>query len=215
MSIRIQSLKQEKGITGLETAIILIAFVIVASVLSYVVISAGLFSSQKAKAAVSSGLSQVGSTIELKGNVIATIATDTDGKTLLNDDGLPYVSEISFTVGVVPGGTAVDLTENPVGGDTTNRLIISYQDDLQQIPSMYFTVDYINNNNNDDMLDPGELAMVTVNLLKTEYTVAPNIMDYDLVAGKTFTLSITPSDGSVLPVERTLPSRSKGLVNLY
>ena len=41
----------QKGITGLETAIILIAFVMVASVLSYVVLSAGLFSSQKAKEA--------------------------------------------------------------------------------------------------------------------------------------------------------------------
>ena len=35
---------KEQGITGLETAIILIAFVIVASVFAYVVLSAGLFS---------------------------------------------------------------------------------------------------------------------------------------------------------------------------
>ena len=46
----------QKGITGLETAIILIAFVIVASVFAYVVLSAGLFSSQKAKEAITSGL---------------------------------------------------------------------------------------------------------------------------------------------------------------
>jgi archaeal flagellin FlaB len=37
------------GITGLETAIIMIAFVLVASVFSYVVISAGLFASQKSR----------------------------------------------------------------------------------------------------------------------------------------------------------------------
>jgi len=41
--------ERQEGITGLETAIILIAFVIVASVFAYVVLSAGLFSSQKAK----------------------------------------------------------------------------------------------------------------------------------------------------------------------
>ena len=56
--------KEHKGITGLETAIILIAFVIVASVLAYVVISSGLFSSQKAKAAVNAGLEQTGATLD-------------------------------------------------------------------------------------------------------------------------------------------------------
>ena len=44
--------KEQQGITGIETAIILIAFVIVASVFSYVVLSAGLFSTQKAKEVV-------------------------------------------------------------------------------------------------------------------------------------------------------------------
>ena len=39
----------QKGITGLETAIILIAFVTVASVLAYSVLSAGIFSSEKGK----------------------------------------------------------------------------------------------------------------------------------------------------------------------
>jgi flagellin-like protein len=36
----------QKGITGLETAIIMISFVIVASVFAYVVISAGLYSTE-------------------------------------------------------------------------------------------------------------------------------------------------------------------------
>ena len=42
-----KGLRGEKGITGLETAIILIAFVVVASVFAYTVLSAGLFASQK------------------------------------------------------------------------------------------------------------------------------------------------------------------------
>ncbi len=41
---KLVTLKQQRGITGIETAIILIAFVIVASVFAYVVLSAGLFS---------------------------------------------------------------------------------------------------------------------------------------------------------------------------
>jgi len=60
----------EKGITGLETAIILIAFVVVAAVFAYTALSAGLFSTQKAQEAVYSGLKEAQSTLELRGGVI-------------------------------------------------------------------------------------------------------------------------------------------------
>ena len=46
----------EHGITGLETAIILIAFVVVAAVFAFVVLSTGLFSSERGKEAVYAGL---------------------------------------------------------------------------------------------------------------------------------------------------------------
>ena len=39
-----QLTRNQRGITGLETAIILIAFVVVASVFAYTVLSAGIFS---------------------------------------------------------------------------------------------------------------------------------------------------------------------------
>jgi len=48
--------RDQQGLTGLSAAIILIAFVIVAAVFAYVVLSAGLFSSQEVKAAVNTGL---------------------------------------------------------------------------------------------------------------------------------------------------------------
>jgi flagellin FlaB len=62
--------KHEKGITGLETAIILIAFVVVAAVFAYTALSAGLFSTQKSQEAVYSGLKEAQSTLELRGGVI-------------------------------------------------------------------------------------------------------------------------------------------------
>src|SRR5512136_2419343 len=63
--------RDEKGITGLETAIILIAFVVVGSVFAYTVLSAGIFSSQKGQEAVYTGLQHARSTLELKGDVVA------------------------------------------------------------------------------------------------------------------------------------------------
>jgi flagellin FlaB len=41
----LRRVRDERGITGLETAIILIAFVVVAAVFSFVVLSTGLLSS--------------------------------------------------------------------------------------------------------------------------------------------------------------------------
>jgi len=61
----------ERGITGLETAIILIAFVVVAAVFAYTALSAGLFATQKSQEAVYSGLEEVQSTMTIKGAVIA------------------------------------------------------------------------------------------------------------------------------------------------
>ena len=57
--------RDERGITGLETAIILIAFVVVASVFAYTVLSAGIFSSQKGQEAVYAGLSEARATMEI------------------------------------------------------------------------------------------------------------------------------------------------------
>ncbi len=62
----------QRGMTGLETAIILIAFVTVASVLAYSVLSAGIFSAERGKATVYSGLEQASATMELKSHVLVT-----------------------------------------------------------------------------------------------------------------------------------------------
>src|SRR5512136_1978999 len=93
--------RHEKGITGLETAIILIAFVVVAAVFAYTALSAGLFSTQKSQEAVYSGLKEARSTIELRGPVIATAnTTGANG----------YIKQVTFTVASVLGGEAVDFT---------------------------------------------------------------------------------------------------------
>ena len=48
----------ERGITGLETAIVLIAFVVVSSVFAFAALSTGLFSSDKAKETIQAGLAE-------------------------------------------------------------------------------------------------------------------------------------------------------------
>jgi flagellin FlaB len=226
MSIEFRKLRNVKGITGLETAIILIAFVIVASVLAYVVISAGLFSSQKAKDAVNAGIEQTGATVEIKGNVIAQMESG-------------FATKAFFTVGVVPGGNSVDLTDyygststpTPTSTSTTtatatstetatattpatfiNKLIISYIDAYHVYPSLPWTMEMVNANNGDNMLDPGELAQITVDLSYVNSKAASTAEK--MGPYHSFTLEIKPPDGSVLTIERTLPSRVSSLINL-
>ena len=183
--------KNEKGITGLETAIILIAFVIVASVFAFVVLSAGLFSSQKAKEAVSVGIDAAMATVQLKGNVIAKMESG-------------VVSEIYLNVGLPQGGSAVDFS--PSSSNVT-PVVISYMDKDNLIPSVDWTLEKLSTINDDNLLDPDELFQITV--------VLPSSGNVSIGPYHTFSLEVKPSNGPVLEIQRTIPARVSNYVNLH
>ncbi len=185
--------QKQEGITGLETAIILIAFVIVASVFAYVVLSAGLFSSQKAKEAVNAGLDSTMSTLEIKGNIIAKMVSS-------------EVTAIYFCVGLPAAGSPVDFTSPTSNG--TSTLVISYSDASTMLPSVNWTIQKLSTINSDNILDPNELFQVTVDIANTSGNVS--IGAYDR-----FALEVKPASGVVLPVERTIPGRVSQYVNLH
>jgi len=59
------------GIVGIEAAIVLIAFVVIAAALAYVVVNMGFYSSQEAKSTISRGITEATSALQLDGSVIA------------------------------------------------------------------------------------------------------------------------------------------------
>jgi archaeal flagellin FlaB len=182
---------KERGITGLETAIILIAFVIVASVFAYVVLSAGLFASQKTKEAINAGLQSTMSTLEIKGNVVAKMENS-------------KVTHIFFGMGLPAAGTPVDFGASVNG---TNLLVVSYSDQTSLLPSCNWTINKLVTVNNDDILDPLELFQLNVAL--------PVTGNVTLGAYQTFSMEIKPADGPVLVFERTIPGRVSSYVNLH
>ena len=105
----------ERGITGLETAIILIAFVVVASVFAYTVLSAGLFSSQKSQDAVYDGLSEARSALALMGSISGHNPTDlylygevpAAGAKATNTGSA--LTRIDFVLGLAPNSKPIDL----------------------------------------------------------------------------------------------------------
>ena len=181
---------KQKGITGLETAIILIAFVIVASVFAYVVLSAGLYSSQKTKEAINSGLQSTMATLEIKGNVVAQMQS-----------GL--VSNIFVSVGIPAAGSPVDFSS--ING--TSLMVVSFVSGDNMLPSCNWTVNQLVTVNSDDILDPLELFEINVAL--------PTSGNFTLGAYDRFSMEIKPADGPVLVFERTIPGRVNSFVNLH
>lgn len=182
--------KKQEGITGLETAIILIAFVIVASVFAFVVLSAGLFSSQKTKEAVTSGLGSTMSVLQLKGDVMARMQAG-------------VMTDVYLTVGLPSAGNPVDFGTT----NTTKKVIVSYADAYNIFTTCNWTLSRLVDFNNDDMLDPNELFQVNVDLAATG--------NMTIGAYARFTLEVKPPDGPVLSIERTIPGRVSQYTNLH
>lgn len=189
-------LSNQKGITGIETAIILIAFVIVASVFAYVVLTAGLFSTQKANEAIHSGLDEAQNTIEIKGNVYGEM---TNG----------ILDYVYLTVATTVGGDQIDFTDTTNG---SNLVIISYADAYQIYNSVNWTMTKINAGNGDNLLDKNELFMIKVDLRCV--ADGTNVTEEKPGAYHKFNLEIKPPAGAVLVLERTIPARVNAIVNL-
>jgi flagellin FlaB len=190
-----RALGNQKGITGIETAIILIAFVIVASVFAFVVLSSGLFSTQKAKQVISAGMEEASSAIQIKGNVYAHM---TDG----------IMDSIYFTISTTSEGNLVDFTDT---SNNSNYVVITYADPYQVISSVNWTLQKLNAFNDDNVLDKNELFLITVDM-----TCASANVSADERPGPyhKFQLEIKPPTGAVFVLERTLPARVSDIVNL-
>ena len=144
----------------METAIILIAFVVVASVFAYTVLSAGIFSSQKGKEAIYAGLDEARSSLEPKGSMLAYEGTVGETDTTV---------KISFMVTNALDGQAIDLTpsylydeDDGITANTNDHVsLVSYIDDKQMISDAAWTVAFLGKNNSDYLLESGEQAVVT------------------------------------------------------
>ncbi len=182
--------RNEHGITGLETAIVLIAFVVVAAVFAFVVLSTGLFSSERAKETVYAGLAKTRGTMELTGGVLAT----SDATTL---------TDLTLDVTLAAGGDSVNLDPSA----TTNRTVIRYSDSGVVNNDVVYASSAISGNS-DQLLEAGELFEVTIDLAAQSPVIT-------IGENRTFTLEIQPPSGSYMVIQRTTPaSIAATIINL-
>ena len=168
--------RNQKGMTGLETAIILIAFVTVASVLAYSVLSAGIFSAEKGKEAVYKGLDQAQGNLMVKGNVLAISADETN------------VDEVVFCVALTIPNQRIDMS----------TVVANYWD--SEVHEEGLELDMAisagsTERGTEEMLEGDEQFTITVTLPD-----AAAVSAYD-----SFTIQLIPPSGATLTIQRTMP----------
>jgi flagellin FlaB len=189
----VRAAREEKGITGLETAIILIAFVVVATVFAFVVLTAGVFSSERGKETVFAGLQKARGTMEIRGGVVATAS----GTPLAIDD-------IQFAVASSASGESIPI--DPLA--TNNRTVIAYRDATVVDNDVAYTVVPIIGDG-DTLLEPGELSVIMIDRA-TGITPVPT-----MAQNTRFTLEVQTPVGAVLDVTRQLPTGLDAVMQLH
>ncbi|HWO73451.1 MAG TPA: archaellin/type IV pilin N-terminal domain-containing protein [Dehalococcoidia bacterium] len=189
--------RDERGITGLETAIILIAFVVVATVFAFIVLTTGIFSAERGKETVFAGLQKARGTMEVRGGVVVNATTITAGPPEAATAGT-----IQFSVATTAGGEPVPLDPSA----TSNRTVIAYRDAAILLDDVPYTATEIVGDG-DTLLEPGELFTISVDIADlTGATLNPN---------DRFTFEIQTPVGAVIDLTRSLPADLDTVMQLH
>ena len=187
--------KDEKGFTGLEAAIVLTAFIVVAAVFSYVVLNAGFFTTEKAKEVVHTGVETATSSVILAGDIIAVEGTTSD-----------TVSTLRVPLKLSAGRGAIQIGESSVASNLT----VSYADRLKYDADCAWTRDFTEERTINNILDYGEKVELAItvpegSLLKT----AGSATD------ATFQLEIKPVEGASLAMSKRTTASIEPVNVLY
>ena len=183
--------KNEDAFTGLEAAIVLIAFVVVAAVFSYVMLGAGFFATGEAQRTVHTGVGQATSNLEVSGPVIVQ-ADAVSASELTN---------ISFFLQLAAGGAPVDMDKVTFTVSTADKMeIFTYENVSSKwyVDGVEQTVSSTPPKN--DILDKFEMVKITINGSTADAPPLPGISPNDR-----FTVEVKPDIGAALPISRTAP----------
>ena len=226
--------QSHRGIIGVESAIVMIAFVIVAAALAFVVLNMGFSTTQKAKTTIVSGLGEASSSLEVAGKVFGSGDTTNNKLTMfavpikivaggdsVNLDpttaSVKYLSN-SVTYDNIYAGTLTATTDDNDGtADGQWTTLSAAADDA-------VTANYIDSNpitggapsdtqafiywtvntNNNDILDQGEHAVLAIAYSNSD---RPSALD-------SVHAEVLVPTGAAMTVERQVPSITTSFVDL-
>jgi len=185
-------MNREEGFTGLEAAIVLIAFVVVAAVFSYVVLGAGFFTTQKAQEVVYTSVDMSSSSMEIIGDVYG-IGVDNN------------ITTIRFTVGLSAGGSAVDFSTTQMVFATSE--IVEILEPVENLTGSAVTTGHWNIT---DGASPTDVLLEA----NDKFTILA-MPTTPLGVNQKFNLEVRPSVGSPLGLKRTTPPKIDAVNLLY
>ena len=195
------NVKDRRGMTGLETAIILVAFVITAAAFSFVIINMGFLTSQKAQSVISSGMTEASSSMLIDSGVVAQF----DNVTLGDQDTI-YLTELQFYIKLSQGHEPLDVDDSKIVATYTSPRC---HGELYNINGTIMTV-YVINGDADTLLEPGEKFKVVIDFTELpKNKVSPVQATHKPLYVKpyeTFRVELRPSAGAVLAIERVIPA---------
>jgi flagellin FlaB len=193
--------RQESAFTGLETALVFIAFVVVAAVFSYIVLGAGFFATQKSQEGIHSGLTHTASNSIIKGDMYA-IADDANKPT-----GIQY---LQFDICLTSGGFPVDM----------NRTTMTFSSVTVEPYTLIHDYSIFNTKSNPEAgqwtiysISEGSTNDMTLQAAET-FTIRVRLQN-NLAAREKFMIEVRPEAGAPFGIERTVPSAITYINRLY
>ncbi|MDD1684268.1 MAG: flagellin [Methanoregula sp.] len=168
------------GFTGLEAAIVLIAFIVVASVFAYVILGAGFFTTQRAQETVFKSVEQASTNVQIVGSVYGIQTTGSAG-----------INEIQFSLALTPGSPGIDLSKMQIVFSTPSTTPVTLTQGTTADRSTFTT------------LEGGTTPVTT--LLENQQ-VQINFMVEPVQPYTKMNFEVRPVVGAVIPFSKTAPA---------
>jgi len=193
--------RKKRGMVGIDTAIILISFVLVAAAVAFVVLDMGMTSATKAKQTMVNGLQEASTALEVNGEILGVVNGTGTG-----------IEEIAIPLGVTPGTGYVSFD--------TSTFVVSFTDQYGTYPNIYSGVSHKLVTSSTSL---SSLYSSTPSVSATAYFITGNITPTVLgpygqvllvisvnntkvmTPYNSFTVTIKPSVGGALTVSRIIP----------
>jgi flagellin FlaB len=174
--------RNTNAFTGLEAAIVLIAFVVVAAVFSYVVLGAGFYTTQKSQETVYKSVEQTTTNLLLAGNVYGVNSTGTG-----TDSDL-----IKFSLTVAPGSPAIDLTQMSIVFSTATQGPTVYTQTTGSADTTHFSTT--------------KAGTTVTDMQQQDQVDIEMYLETALGKNEDLTIEIHPPSGAAIPFTRITPS---------
>ncbi len=185
----------DDAFTGLEAAIVMIAFVTVSSVFSFVVLNAGFMSTQKTQEVVHAGVDQTASTLQIHGDIYGSAdlpGTPVTLVTMMLKTGVPY------------GSIDLNKTTFHISTDSTNEILHKGTDLSDPAPGQWTVHEWF-----------GETTGQTSHLGINEQVLIEIRPSTPLSPGKRFTLEVNPAGSVGFTITRSIPASTDRMTVLY